>query len=105
MKNRPFEDLAATMAQKVTGSTVRDLVKLHVETVANAEAVAKAVKPRRAPARKARPAKVVTVTADPRVMATAVELAGGDLTRLTIEPDGSVIVWNHPRTTKPQDNR
>jgi hypothetical protein len=38
-------------------------------------------------------------------METALELAGGDFTRLTIERDGSVIVWNHPRTTKPQENR
>lgn len=102
MENRPFEGLAAALAGK---ATVRDMVKLHPETVARAEEVAKRVKPRRTVTRRAKAPKVVTVKVDPEVMATALELAGGDCNRLTIERDGSVVVWNHPRTTKPQDNR
>lgn len=103
MQNRPFAGLAEALASKVT---VRDTVKLHPETVARAAEVAKAAKPKRK--RKAATVKVkvsISVTVDPRIMAKAMELAGGDYTRLTIEEDGSVIVWNHPRTTKPQDNR
>lgn len=102
MQNRPFEGLAEKLASKVT---VRDTVKLHPDTVARAEEVAKLVKPKRAYTRRAKTVKVVTVKVAPEVMETALELAGGDYSRLTIERDGSVIVWNHPRTDKPQDNR
>lgn len=104
MQNRPFEGLAAALAEKVT---VRDTVKLHPATVAKAEELAAAKpKPKRKYTRRPKAVTVsISVTVDPRIMATAMELAGGDYTRLTIEDDGSVIVWNHPRTTKPQDNR
>jgi hypothetical protein len=106
MTNRPFESLAAQLAAKANGNTVRDIVKLHPETVAKAEEVAKVVKAKRKYVR--RTVKAVTVHSvkvEPEVMAKALELAGGDHTRLTIEKDGSVIVWNNPRTTKPQDNK
>jgi hypothetical protein len=105
MQNRPFEGLAEKLASKANGTTLRDVVKLHPETVARAEEVAKVVKPKRAYTRRAKTVTVKTVKVDPRVMATALELAGGDHNRLTIGTDGSVVVWNHPRTTKPQDNR
>lgn len=101
-----FEGLAAKLASAAHGNSVRDLVKLHPETVAKAEEVAKVVKPKRTYTR--RTVKAVTVKSvkvAPEVMETALQLAGGDHTRLTIEADGSVIVWNYPRTTKPQDNK
>lgn len=101
MKNRPFDGLAEKLANK---TTLRNAVKLHPETVSNAEQVAKRVKPKRTVTRR-QTVKEVSVRVDPRVMEKAVELAKGDHTRLTIERDGSVIVWNYPRTTKPQDNR
>ncbi len=98
MTHRPFENLA------------RDLVKLHPETVANAAQHAQDNKPKRKRrptphviVRQAEP--VVSVSVDPRVMATALELAGGDARRLQIMPDGGVLVRNHPRTDKPQPNR
>lgn len=104
MQNRPFEGLAAALASKAV--TVRDTVKLHPETVARAAEVAKEVKPKRKYTRRPKAVTVsISVRVDARIMAKAMELAGGDYTRLTIEDDGSVIVWNHPRTTKPQDNR
>ncbi len=98
MTHRPFENL------------VQDLVKLHPETVSNAAQHVEKNKP----TRKRRSSPVVTVrrveptvsvTVDPRVMATALELAGGDARRLQIMSDGSVLVRNHPRTDKPQPNR
>lgn len=85
---------------------MRKNVKLHPETVANAAAVAKQVKrkkPMRVTVRSSSP--VLVVKADPRVMKTALELAGGDARRLQILPDGAVLVLNNPRTTKPQPNR
>lgn len=105
MSNRPFEGLAAALAGKATSPTVRTMVKLHPDTVARAEEVAKLVKPKRSYTRRAKAVTVTTIKVDPRVMEAALELAGGDHTRLTIERDGSVVVWNHPRTVKPQDNR
>jgi hypothetical protein len=107
MKNRPFDGLAEKLAAVATAPTptVWDTVKLHPSTVARAEEVAKQVKPKRTYTRRAKAVKVTSVKVDPRVMEAALEIAGGDHTRLTIEPDGSVVVWNHPRTTKPQDNR
>lgn len=102
MNNRPFEGLGAALAAKVT---VRDTVKLHPETVARAAEVAVQVKPKRTYTRRVKAVKVVTVKVDPRVMEAAMELAGGDYSRLQIERDGSVIVLNNPRTDKPQDNR
>lgn len=102
MKHQPFEGLAAALAAK---TTVRDTVKLHPATVARAEEVAKTVKRKRTVKPRKAAVKVVTVKVDPRVMEAALELAGGDHCRLTINKDGSVTVWNHPRTTKPQDNR
>jgi hypothetical protein len=102
MQNRPFEGLAEKLAAKVT---VRDTVKLHPSTVARAEEMAQLVKPKRTYTRRAKAVTVTTIKVAPEVMETALELAGGDFTRLTIERDGSVIVWNHPRTTKPQENR
>lgn len=103
MKNRPFTGLAEQLAAAT--NTVRDSVKLHPDTVARAEEVAKLVKAKRSYTRKAKTVKVTTIKVDPEVMATALRVAEGDHSRLTIEPDGSVVVWNHPRTTKPQDNR
>lgn len=100
-----FEGLAAKLASAAHGNTVRDIVKLHPETVARAEEVAKVVKPKRTYTRRVKAVTVKSVKVDPQVMETAVQLAGGDMTRLTIEADGSVIVWNNPRTTKPQDNK
>jgi hypothetical protein len=108
MNNRPFEGLAATLADRATRgnrTTVRTTVKLHPETVARAEEVAKMVKPKRTVTRRVKAVTVVSIKVDPRVMEAALEIAGGDHSRLTIERDGSVVVWNHPRTTKPQDNR
>lgn len=96
MKNRPFDGLAAQLS-------------LHATTVANAEEHAKVHnKPKRR--RKAQPKAVavkatITVTVSPEVLATALELAGFDPKRLEIQPDGSVLVLNNPRTTKPQPNK
>jgi hypothetical protein len=101
-----FEGLAGMLAGKAHGNTVRDIVKLHGSVVANAEEVAKVVKPKkRTITRKVKAVTVKVVKVDPRVMEAALKLADGDHTRLTIEEDGSVIVWNYPRTTKPQDNK
>ena len=100
-----FEGLAAKLAGAAHGNTVRDIVKLHPETVAKAEEVAKVVKPKRTITRRVKAVQIKSVKVDPEVMKVAVDLAGGDMTRLTIEHDGSVIVWNNPRTTKPQDNK
>jgi hypothetical protein len=101
-----FEGLAEKLAQKANGNTIRNVVKLHPETVANAEEVAKRVKPKRTITRRAKSVTAASsIKADPRVMDEALKLANGDHSRLTIERDGSVIVWNYPRTTKPQDNR
>jgi len=102
-----FEGLAEMLVNKSTKTgtlTVRDSVKLHHETVTNAEEIAKRVKRKRRVVRKPK-VEIQTVKVDPEVMAKALELAGGDHTRLTIEKEGAVIVWNHPRTTKPQENR
>jgi hypothetical protein len=91
---------------KVGTVKIRHNVKLHPETIARAEEVAKEVKPRRRlVSRKVKAVTIKTVKVDPRVMEAALKLANGDHSRLTIEHDGSVIVWNYPRTTKPQDNR
>ena len=43
-----------------------------------------------------RRAMLTTVRPDPRVWATAVQLAHGDTSRLLTQPDGSVIVANRP---------
>lgn len=40
--------------------------------------------------------KVLVHRADPGVWTAAMALAAGDFTRLTLEPDGSVIVHNQP---------
>lgn len=102
---RHFEGLAEKLAEKANGNTIRDVVKLHPETVANAEEVAKRVKPKRTITRRVKSVTVSSIKVDPRVMEEALKLAKGDHSLLTIERDGSVIVWNYPRTTKPQDNR
>lgn len=101
-----FEGLAGKLAAKAHGNTVRDVVKLHPSMVTNAEEVAKVVKPKKSRVtRRVKAVEVNVVKVDPRVMEAALKLADGDHTRLTIEKDGSVIVWNGPRTTKPQDNK
>lgn len=84
---------------------IRHSVKLHPETVAKAQEVAKVVKRKRSISRKPKTVTVSSIKVDTRVLEKALELAGGDYSRLTIERDGSVIVWNNPRTTKPQDNK
>lgn len=37
-----------------------------------------------------------THLADPRAIDAALELAGGDRSRLRVEPDGSVLIVNRP---------
>lgn len=91
ISNRPFENLA------------RDLVKLHPHTVSRAAEVAQELKPRakRRVLRMAPPVRVYeTLTVDPRVMQTALELAGGDKSRIVLHADGSALVLNRPRTTQ-----
>jgi hypothetical protein len=97
MNHKPFENLAS------------DLVKLHPETVANAEVHAKVQKKarRKKPVAKT-PRKVIDhhlVRVPAEVLQTALKLAGGDMRRIELQPDGSALVLNHPRTTKPQENR
>jgi hypothetical protein len=96
MKHTPFEGLAAQLA-------------LHVDTVTRAEEHAEVYnKPKARRKAQAKPKPVVettTVTVDPEVLATALKLAGYDARRLEIQPDGSVLVLNNPRTDKPQPNR
>lgn len=94
--NRPFSNLA------------QDLVKLHPSAVTQAEQLSRDLKPRKKPMRVTvrQVTETRTVTIDSRVMATALELAGGDHRRLQILPEeGAVLVLNHPRTNKPQPNR
>lgn len=45
---------------------------------------------------KVKAAPVEQVTVDPAVMAEALRLADGDRRRLTIDPQGRVIVHNNP---------
>lgn len=103
VKHHPFEGLGEKIANK---AHIRDIVTLHPETVANAEVVARQVKAKRTKVtRRVKAVEIKTVKVDPRVMEAALELAEGDYRRLTIEHDGSVIIWNNPRTSKPQENR
>jgi hypothetical protein len=51
----------------------------------------KAAKPR------TKPAPVVTIKVDPAVLRTALELAGGDASRLIIQSDGSVVVTHRSK--------
>lgn len=88
MGHRPFENLA------------RDLVRLHPETVSRAAEVAKEQKAsRRKPARRKPPAvkDSMSVRIAEEIMLTALRLADGDHRRIVLQPDGSAIVYNHPR--------
>lgn len=51
----------------------------------------------RRPRRAAITGTTAVVRIDPRVLATALELAGDDPARITLWPDGSVTVHNHRR--------
>lgn len=98
MLHRPFESLVDLI----------DVATLHPETVANAEQHAEEQKRARRRTRKRGPKKVIQSESSrlaAEVMETARTLAGGDMRRITLDPDGSATVWNHPRTTKPQENR
>jgi hypothetical protein len=104
MTNHPFEELPAKLAEVAT---------LHPDTVAHAEEHATNFEVFRKPKRKytrrtKAPAviKEVSVTLADEVLATAREIAGGDMRRVQFLEDGSAIVHNHPyRPIKPQENR
>jgi hypothetical protein len=109
MRNRPFDDLVAKLAAAAQPPTdakqakvrLRDNVKLHPLTVAKAEQTAQEQKTarRRKPVRRNPPAvkASMTVRIAEEVMETALRLADGDMSRIELQPDGSAIVWNHPR--------
>jgi hypothetical protein len=109
MKHRPFDDLAAKLAAAATPAaqkpksrnTVYNQVQLHPETVAQAEKHAADQKTarRRKPVRRNPPAvkDSMTVRIAEEIMETAMRLADGDMSRIELQPDGSAIVWNHPR--------
>lgn len=107
MNQRPFEELATKLA--AVGTPLVANVKLHPETVANAEVHAKAMKPKRKYTRKTKTPAVrdeASARLAAEVLQTAKELAGGDMRRIQFLPDGSAVVHNNPvRPVKPQDNR
>lgn len=114
MKHRPFDDLAAKLATaahdtdaKQAKVRLRDNVKLSPLTVAKAEHHAKEQKAARTKAKRKRPAskpvpkvtESMTIRIPQEVMETALRLADGDMRRVELLPDGSAIVYNHPRAT------
>lgn len=74
-------------------STVRDIVTVTVSGT---------VQPRPRRGRTARPGNQprTTVRVDQRVLTAALDLAGGDPSRLVIDPDGSVLVQNRSRVDR-----
>lgn len=108
MNDRPFDNLAAQLAARGTAPLAAN-TKLHPSVVANAEKLAKDLKPKRKYTRKTKTPMVRDSAAaklNDEVLATARELAGGDMRRVQFLPDGSAIVHNNPiRPIRPQDNR
>lgn len=88
------------------GDPARDLIASPSPT-AGGEADRPDARPARRPAQRRPapvrqvPAAVTTTRISPATMASAVELAGGDLRRLVLNDDGSVTVLNRPRGSQP----
>lgn len=78
----------------MTRTILASTAGLHERTVQRAPELIDSYAPAPAPRPKDRNGPVSVATVDRRVLAKALQLAGGDAARLHIQPDGSVIVAN-----------